>query len=74
MADETAWLIEIPGSDVVGPMYHQLEYDDEWTPDANKALRFARRQDAQAYIDYTGWTVPKPVEHMWCDPAPPRSN
>lgn len=66
MANETAWLIEIAGNHGV-PNYYQLEYDNDWTPDANKALRFARRQDAQAYINHIGWTEPKPVEHMWCD-------
>lgn len=67
--DETAWLIEVMGDNET-PTYHQLVHDDDWTFDANKALRFARREDAQAYIDHIGWTVPKPVEHMWCDPSP----
>jgi hypothetical protein len=66
--DETAWLIELAGNHGV-PNYHQLKYDDDWTPDANKALRFARREDAQAYIEHIGWTEPKPVEHMWCVPV-----
>lgn len=65
MTDETAWLIELAGNHGV-PNYFQLSYDDDWTPDANKALRFARCQDAQAYIHHIGWTEPKPVEHMWC--------
>ena len=64
VADEVGWLIELADKQGV-PSYHQLEYDDDWTSDANKALRFARREDAQAYIDHIGWTEPKPVEHMW---------
>lgn len=63
MADETAWLIEMGDP----PVYHQLEYDDDWTPDVNKALRFAREQDAKQYVEHIGWTFPnvRVVEHMW---------
>lgn len=64
---EVAWLIELAGNHGA-PNYFQLEHDNDWTSDANRALRFARRQDAQAYIYHIGWTEPKPVEHMWLGP------
>jgi hypothetical protein len=69
--DETAWLIEMAGKNGV-PNYFQLAFDEDWTPDANKALRFARRKDADAYINHIGWTSPYAVEHMW--PALPRAD
>ena len=67
--DETAWLIETDEGGSIN--YFQLAHDDDWSFDANKALRFARREDAQAYIDHIGWTEPRPVEHMWCAPRSP---
>jgi hypothetical protein len=69
---ETAWLIE--NSDGGSPVYWSLTLDEEapgWTHDAGKALRFARAEDAQAYIDDIGWTEPRPVEHEWV--GPPRA-
>jgi hypothetical protein len=39
-----------------------------WTTDANLALRFCRKQDAQDYIDF--WDdegVSHAVEHIWQD-------
>jgi hypothetical protein len=72
VADETAWLIELPEKS--GPKYFQPVWDDDWTPDVNKALRFARKEDAERYIEHVGWNRAKAVEHMWCDPAPRRSN
>lgn len=62
------WLIEKGDP----PVYHLVsnDYDEHWSVDANKALRFARREDAQAYSDHIGWTSPpvRVVEHTW--PAP----
>ena len=63
--DATGWLIEKDDP----PVYCVLseDYDEHWTPDADKALRFARREDAQAYADHIGWTSPpvRIAEHMW---------
>lgn len=63
MSDYTAWLVEIKwGND---PIYFQLAYDDDWTKDHDKALHFCRRVDAERCIEHYGWTMAKPVEHMW---------
>lgn len=71
-ADETGWLIEMGDP----PVYAVLsnDPDEHWTSDAGNALRFARREDAQAYSDHIGWTSPpvRVVEHMW--PAAVESN
>lgn len=63
MTDYTAWLVEMMwGSD---PVYFQLAYDDDWTKDHDKALHFCRKVDAERCIEHYGWTMAKPVEHMW---------
>lgn len=63
--DETGWLIEMNDP----PVYHIVssDHDEHWTADANAALRFARREDAQAYVEHIGWTSPpvRVAEHMW---------
>jgi hypothetical protein len=65
--DDVAWLIELRGS---RPTWWSLHSDEEpgWLPDANKALRFARKEDAEAYIEDMGWTDAFASEHMWCAP------
>lgn len=68
MREKTGWLIEKddpPVYCIVNPK----DYDEQWTSDASKALRFARREDAQAYSDHIGWTSPpvRIAEHMWVD-------
>lgn len=64
-SDQAGWLIEKDDP----PVYHVVtdDHDAHWTADASKALRFARREDAQAYSDHIGWTSPpvRVVEHMW---------
>jgi hypothetical protein len=74
-ADETAWLIEMTVNGVPncwGPIDGTLDF----TPDHNTAIRFSRKQDAQAVIDDYGWTEVRAVEHMWCvpraAPSPPK--
>lgn len=69
---ETGWLIEAwnPRTNTFGASWWSLttENEDEldaWSPDSDAALRFARQQDAQAYIDATGWTDARPTEHAW---------
>lgn len=64
---ETAWLVEAKSSVFRAPHYFQLEYDNDWTPDANKALRFSRRQDAETMIEHHGWTDAFASEHIWDD-------
>lgn len=66
--DETGWLVELKGQ---VPTWFALDDSEdgwEWTTDSLKALRFGRKQDAQAYIDDIGWTEAFPTEHMWCAP------
>lgn len=67
--DETAWLIELRGN---VPKWWSLEYrpGPNWTQDANRALRFARKEDADAYIWDIGWTEAFATEHMWPTPRP----
>lgn len=64
-SDQAGWLIEKDDP----PVYHVVtdDHDAHWTADASKALRFARREDAQAYSDHIGWTSTpvRVVEHMW---------
>lgn len=64
LKDETAWLIELRGNE---PKWWSLlqEPEPDWTRDASKALRFARKQDAEAYINDIGWTEAFASEHMW---------
>ena len=68
--DETGWLIELGTRVVVSPQWWSLPKDNEgqWTGDSLKALRFARREDAEAYIEEAGWTEAFASEHMWASP------
>jgi hypothetical protein len=63
---ETGWLIELRGQ---SPQWWYLGDDGEdgqgWTRDSLKALRFARKQDADAYIENVGWTGAFASEHEW---------
>lgn len=63
-SDYSAWLVEI-NEPVSGPLYYQLEDDNDWTMDHDKALHFARKEDAERTISYYGWTRAAAVEHMW---------
>lgn len=62
---ETGWLAELQGEAV--PQWAVLteDYDEHWTADAGKALRFARREDAEAFIAHHAWTRVVATEHMW---------
>jgi len=65
---ETGWLCEMPSRS--GPPTWWSLTDTEgdggyFTSDSSKALRFARKEDAQAYIDEAGWTEIIPTEHQW---------
>lgn len=67
--DETAWLAEHQNN---GPCWWGRTPDGEdafgWTKDPLAALRFARKEDAEAYIEETGWNDVSAVEHIWCAP------
>ena len=69
MSDYSAWLVEI-NEPISGPLYYQLDDDNDWTIDHNEALHFARKQDAECVISYYGWTRATAVEHMWPALAP----
>lgn len=70
-AAETAWLIELRGNN---PSWWSLTCDDDEDGQGwggiDTALRFARKEDAEAYILHAGWTEAFPSEHMWVDPRP----
>lgn len=64
---EVAWLVEISG-----PRYWG---GDVWTTDNAKAVRFARKADAEAAMrflkpHFNTWHDAKAVEHMWVPPPP----
>lgn len=75
---EQAWLIERSGEYwAAGPFSSWQEsqaldpdlWRKSWTKDANAALRFARKQDAEMVIRYEGWQHAVATEHMWIDAA-----
>ena len=61
---ETAWLIELRND---RPVWWTLALDEEpgWVTDPDKALRFARKVDADCYIEDEGWTDAFAIEHSW---------
>lgn len=66
---EYAWLIELKPHAFTSPepKYWGIDAEGEldWTKDHMAAIRFARKQDAQAIIKYYGWTEADAVEHGW---------
>jgi hypothetical protein len=72
MVEETGWLIEFKQSVSVQPTWYGRTDDEDsgvlgMTTDAGKALRFARKVDAETVIEDIGWTEAFASEHMWCD-------
>ena len=62
--DEVAWLVEASG-----PQYLYYNGWFQWTPDVHKALRFARRQDADAVAaEAPDDKDARAVEHAWMAP------
>jgi len=62
---EYGWLVEDSRNHSSGIRYRMWGLmGPEWTNDPNKALRFARREDAEAFArdDEDAWHI---VEHMW---------
>lgn len=66
-ATETGWLIELKGSTPSWATVNPNDPDHHLTADSAKAIRFARKADAQACIDWIGWTEAFPSEHIWDD-------
>lgn len=62
MATEVGWLVELKRP---APLYFRMGDEDDWTEDHLKALRFARKEDAEHVIKYYGWTEATAVEHSW---------
>jgi hypothetical protein len=44
---------------------HHEDDESGWVRDSLKAMRFARAEDAQRYIDDIGWSEAAPTEHRW---------
>lgn len=63
---ESGWLVE---NDNGGPCWWGRTPDGEdafgWTKDSLMALRFARKEDAEAYIEEIGWNDVVATEHQW---------
>lgn len=74
MADEIGWLVERDGKYRFAPC-SRYEWQnamtgcepDLWTSNANLAIRFARKADAESYIRWEGLSSATATEHMWCD-------
>ena len=66
--DETGWLIEFSVGKGIPTYYGKTDDGLGQTNDHLAAVRFSRREDAQAVIDDIGWTDATPVEHLWCAP------
>lgn len=63
--DEYGWLVEDSRNHPSGVRYRTWgDFGPEWTNDPNKAIRFARRRDAEMFArdDEDAWHI---VEHMW---------
>ncbi len=67
MSSETGWLVELKGQTPSWSTLFAGDYDDHWTEDSTKALRFARKVDAESFIDWHGWTEAFASEHAWDD-------
>lgn len=72
MARETAWLIEFTQSVSKQPAWYGAD-DTEglgMVTDANQAIRFCRKWDAEQVITEIGWTEAFATEHAWLDDNP----
>ena len=64
MADETGWVIEREDSEPSRPLYFS---GFEWSYDNLKAIRFARKVDAETMSRYMFPGEPHRIaDHMWC--------
>lgn len=67
--DELGWLIESNAMTSDGPQYYGMTDDGtlNWTNDSLKAVRFARKVDAEMMIGLVaGHDTAFASEHMWC--------
>ena len=64
---ESGWLIELKASVQSTPAYYGENEEGVlgWTSDNMKAIRFARKEDAQLIIDCEGYTEAFACEHGW---------
>lgn len=61
---EIGWVIEREDSEPSRPMYYA---GIEWSYDSLKAIRFARKEDAEAMCRYMFPGEPHRIaDHMWC--------
>ncbi len=64
--EESGWLIELPTS--TGPKWWTAEtMTGRWESDSTLAVRFSRKQDAEAVIEALMLTGTKATEHLWAD-------
>ncbi len=67
--DETAWVIEFP-MNANGALYYGKTTEGlGMTNEHMDAIRFARRQDAEAFIEALGGDRAYAVEHRWVRPT-----
>jgi len=63
--EETAWLLELSG-----PLWASFtDGDFKWTADANEALRFSRKEDAENFKASFRITA-QATEHTWYNHDP----
>lgn len=63
---ETGWLIEFSQRVFTTPTYYGKTDDGlGQTTDHQKAIRFVRKEDAEAVIEDIGWTEASAIEHQW---------
>lgn len=77
MAREIGWLIERTGARGAAEWLRVLLYPSSthigtsvvWADDANLSLRFARREDAEAFmaLNPSLCVLARATEHVWCD-------
>ena len=70
--EETGWLVEQNDGGLTYYSFKASTVDEEalwgdFVRDVNLATRFARKEDAQAFIDAVGWNSPRiyAAEHSW---------
>jgi hypothetical protein len=70
MVRETGWLIEAGGNAVSPVLYAAIEPKSDqwyWSAHHNAALRFARKQDAEAFCRLMRIQPLRVAEHVWMD-------
>ena len=70
-AEQTAWLIEMPDPLDSAPRWFSAGANGfHWTRDANTALWFVRKRDAEYFANWAclnAWPDCRITEHMWID-------